>query len=49
MKTKITITIDTDLLEWLESQIKETSEFASVSHGINLAVFRMKKAKETKD
>lgn len=37
MKSKLSITVDSDLVEWLDSQI-ETKRFSSRSHGIEYCV-----------
>lgn len=45
-KTK-TITIDSDLLKWIEEKI-ETKEFANLSHAIEKALYELRKAYEEK-
>lgn len=40
-KEKVSVSIDENLLKWLDSQIK-TKRFASRSHGIEYAVTRIK-------
>ncbi|HET6458959.1 MAG TPA: ribbon-helix-helix domain-containing protein [Nitrosopumilaceae archaeon] len=40
-KTKISITVDEDLIKWLDSQIKK-KKFASRSHGFEYAVSELK-------
>jgi len=45
-KTK-TITIDSDLLEWVEKKVKE-KEFGSISHAIEKALTRLKAEYEKK-
>jgi len=47
MKTTKTITIDKDLLEWIEQQIKQ-KRFASVSHAIEKAIFELEQKTTTK-
>jgi Arc/MetJ-type ribon-helix-helix transcriptional regulator len=46
MKVKKTITIDKELLDWTEQKIKE-KEFGSLSHGIEKALFELKKKYDT--
>ena len=41
MKVKKTITIDEELLEWLEKMMK-LKEFGSTSHGIEKALTKLK-------
>ena len=45
MKIKKTITIDKQLLEWVEQKIKE-KEFGSISHAIEKAVTELRKKYE---
>ncbi len=45
MKVKKTITIDKDLLEWIEQKIRE-KEFGAVSHAIEKALTLMKQQYE---
>jgi len=40
-KVKLSITIDEDLIKWLDSQIKK-KRFANRSHGFEYAVSQMK-------
>jgi metal-responsive CopG/Arc/MetJ family transcriptional regulator len=40
-KTKISITVDEDLIKWLDSQIK-AKKFASRSHGFEFALTQLK-------
>jgi len=40
-KTKISITIDDDLVKWLDSQIKK-KRFANRSHGFEYAISELK-------
>lgn len=47
MKEKKTITIDKELLEWIEQKIKE-KEFGSISHAIEKALTRLKREYEKK-
>ena len=47
MKVKKTITIDKDLLEWIERKIKE-KEFGSVSHAIEKALTKLREQNEKK-
>ena len=47
MKKKITITLDDNLLEWIEKKVKE-KEFSSVSHGIQKSVMKLKQEYEKK-
>jgi Arc/MetJ-type ribon-helix-helix transcriptional regulator len=42
MKKSISVTIDEDLLKWLESQVK-TKRFSSISHGLDFCVNEQKK------
>ena len=44
-KLKITITIDPDLIKWIDAQI-EQKNFASRSHGIEFAIAREKERQE---
>jgi Arc/MetJ-type ribon-helix-helix transcriptional regulator len=41
MKEKFSVSIDENLLKWLDSQIK-TKRFASRSHGIEFALTQLK-------
>ncbi len=45
VKLKISITIDEELLTWLNSEL-ETKRFASISHGIEYALTLMKEEEE---
>jgi len=47
MKVTRSITIDKDLLEWLEDMVKK-KEFGSVSHGIEKSITRLKEEYERK-
>jgi Arc/MetJ-type ribon-helix-helix transcriptional regulator len=47
VKKKITITLDEDLLKFLEKKTKE-KEFSSISHGIQRSVLRLKQESEKK-
>ena len=47
MKAKKTITIDKELLEWVEQKIKE-KEFGSISHAIEKSLTRLKAEYENK-
>jgi len=47
MKVKKTITIDKELLDWIERKIKE-KEFGSTSHAIEKALTRLKSEYEHK-
>lgn len=47
MKVKKTITIDEELLEWLEKMMK-LKEFGSASHGIEKALTKLKEDYEDK-
>jgi len=40
-KTKISITVDDELIKWLDSQIKK-KKFASRSHGFEYALSQLK-------
>lgn len=40
-KTKLSITVDDDLIKWLDLQIKQ-KKFASRSHGFEFAVNQLK-------
>jgi Arc/MetJ-type ribon-helix-helix transcriptional regulator len=42
MKIKKTVTLDIELIKWIEQKVKE-KEFASVSHAIEKALFELKK------
>lgn len=44
MKEKFSVSIDEDLLKWVDSQIK-SKIFASRSHGIEYALNELKKKK----
>ena len=44
-KQKLSIAIDSDLLEWIEAQIK-TSRFANYSHAIQYSVRKLKESEE---
>jgi Arc/MetJ-type ribon-helix-helix transcriptional regulator len=47
MRIKKTVTLPKDVVEWLESQIRER-RFRDISHGLEYAVYQlMKKEKET--
>ncbi|MCH7560332.1 MAG: hypothetical protein IIC67_03005 [Thaumarchaeota archaeon] len=46
MKIKTAISIDSDLLKWIESEIK-VGRFANKSHGINYCVKMVKDRKIT--
>jgi Arc/MetJ-type ribon-helix-helix transcriptional regulator len=47
MRVKKTVTLPKDVVEWLESQIRER-RFRDISHGLEYAVYQlMKKEKET--
>jgi len=41
MKTKKTVTLDSELIEWLKQKIRE-KEFGSLSHGIEKALTKLK-------
>jgi len=45
MKVKKTVTLDSELIEWLEQKIKE-KEFGSLSHGIEKALTKLKEEYE---
>ena len=45
MKVKKTVTLDSELIEWLEKKIKE-KEFGSQSHGIEKALTKLKEEYE---
>jgi Arc/MetJ-type ribon-helix-helix transcriptional regulator len=47
VKQKITITLDEDLLKFLDKKVKE-KEFSSVSHGIQKSVMKLKAEYEKK-
>jgi len=40
MKEKITITVNSELLEWIDSQIKEY-KFGSRSHAFELGIYKL--------
>ncbi|MCH7647351.1 MAG: ribbon-helix-helix protein, CopG family [Thaumarchaeota archaeon] len=42
MKEKFSVSVDDDLLKWLDSEIKD-KRFASRSHGIEFALNELKK------
>lgn len=42
-KTKISITLDGDLIKWLDSQIKQ-KRFANRSHGIEFALSQLRES-----
>jgi len=48
MKVKKTVTLDSDLIEWLEQQIEE-KEFGSLSHAIEKGLTRLKREYEEKE
>jgi len=41
-KKKLSVTIDPELVKWIDKKIKE-KEFSSRSHAIEKAIFNMKK------
>jgi len=43
MKSKISITVDKDIVEWLDQNVK-TQRFRNRSHGVELALLRMMQA-----
>ena len=43
MKSKFSVSVDSDLCKWLDSEIK-TKKFASRSHGIEFALTMIKKS-----
>lgn len=45
LKTKTAVSIDIDLLKWIESEVKR-GRFASKSHGISFCVRAVKEADE---
>jgi Arc/MetJ-type ribon-helix-helix transcriptional regulator len=47
-KVGISITIDNDLLEWLEKMV-QNKEFGSVSHGIEKSVTKLKQEYDKKE
>lgn len=47
MKSRITITVDKELVDWADEQAK-TLEFRSRSHVIEVAITRLKELKEKK-
>jgi Arc/MetJ-type ribon-helix-helix transcriptional regulator len=48
MKVTRSITIDKDLLKWLEDMVKK-KEFGSVSHGIEKSITRLKEEYENRE
>ena len=44
-KRKVSVTIDSDLLDWIEKQIKR-NRFASISHACVYALRRLKEEEE---
>jgi len=44
MKKKISVSIDSDLLEWAENEVKK-KRFASLSHALNFALNELKQKK----
>ncbi len=44
MRKKISISIDEDLLEWVESEVKK-KRFGSVSHAVNFALNELREKK----
>jgi metal-responsive CopG/Arc/MetJ family transcriptional regulator len=47
-KTKVSLTIDSGLLEWLDAQIKDF-KFQSRSHAVEQAVYRLKQETEKQE
>jgi Arc/MetJ-type ribon-helix-helix transcriptional regulator len=47
MKKKISVSIDEDLLAWVDAEI-EKKTFASISHAINLSLNELKKSMKKK-
>ena len=47
MKVSKSVTIDSKLLEWVETQIEE-KRFASLSHAVELALYLLKKETNNK-
>lgn len=45
MKSKISITLDKEIVEWLDRNVK-TQRFRNRSHGIELALILMKEAEK---
>ena len=48
MKNKKTVTLDSELIEWLEQKIKE-KEFGSLSHAIEKGLTHLKREYERKE
>lgn len=48
MKVKKTVTLDSELIEWLEQKIKE-KEFGSLSHAIEKGLTHLKREYEKKE
>lgn len=46
-KLKKTISLDSDLIEWVNSQI-EVHRFSSLSHAVELALYELKQEQEGK-
>ena len=46
MKVQKTVTLDSELVEWVKTKIKE-KEFASLSHSIEKALTQLKKDYES--
>ena len=40
MKSKISVTVDKDIVEWLDQNVK-TQRFRNRSHGVELALMKM--------
>ena len=45
MKSKISITLDKEIVEWLDRNVK-TQRFRNRSHGIELALIQMREAEK---
>lgn len=43
MKSKISVTVDKDIVEWLDQNVK-TQRFRNRSHGVEVALLRMMQA-----
>lgn len=45
-KVSMQVTLDEEIVEWVEEEIEETQRFSSVSHAVRRALYKMKKEEE---
>ena len=45
-KTRVTVTVDPEIVAWIESRVK-TKRFASVSHGFEYAIHHLIEEEKT--